>query len=142
MRALEERKKALDEERGDIEAKLAGLDSALVVLEQTYRVTNSPRGLDALREQMEPADGMTERIRKILTACPRREFTPVEVRDVLGATGFDVKDRSNAMAEIHTVLKRIEQADPRVASLKNSEGNTVYVYNPNVRERKMATVSR
>ena len=53
--------------------------------------------------------GLTDACRVVLkgTAHP---MTPVEVRDRLGAIGFDLSKYTNPLAAIHTVLKRLGEA--------------------------------
>jgi hypothetical protein len=53
--------------------------------------------------------GLTDRVRTVLRAAFSRALSPVEVRDAVVESGFNVPPgRSNFMAEIHTILKRLE----------------------------------
>jgi hypothetical protein len=69
--------------------------------------------------------GMTDAISRILqsTAAP---LTPVEVKESLSSTGFDLTNYSNALASIHTILKRLGQTEN--VEVTNKDGKTAYVW--------------
>jgi hypothetical protein len=54
--------------------------------------------------------GLTDACRMVLNAAGH-PLTAVEVRQQLEAMGFDVSKYSNDLAPIHTVLKRLTEAD-------------------------------
>lgn len=54
--------------------------------------------------------GLTDACRVALRAAGR-PMTVVEVRDRLAATGFDLEKYANALAAIHTTLKRLAESD-------------------------------
>jgi hypothetical protein len=90
------RRKGLDE-------KIKVLEEAIAILAPAYETENCaspvlPRALN---------DGMTARIYEILVNNGDREFSPTDIRDLLVAGGFSLDGRSNPMAEIHQVLKRL-----------------------------------
>jgi hypothetical protein len=68
--------------------------------------------------------GLTDACRLVLKGAGR-PMTPVEVRDRLGAIGFDLSKYASSLAAIHTVLKRLAEADEvRFAEL----GSGKFVY--------------
>ncbi len=74
-------------------------------------------------DDTEPA-GFTETIRRLLR--DRREgFTPLELRGAMAEAGIDLSTQSNAMASIHSVLKRLE-ASGDVQSKPGPDGQTLY----------------
>jgi hypothetical protein len=79
-------------------------------------------------------DGLTFRIRAALRAQPKEYFTPVEVRDLVEASGFDLAGRSNVMAEVHQILKRIG-ADPQFVSKTHEDGTIAYGFDPSKPKR-------
>jgi hypothetical protein len=57
------------------------------------------------REEM----GLTDAIRNILQADPKRSFTPIQIRDRLQELGFDFSEyTSNPLSSVHSVLKRFK----------------------------------
>ena len=56
-----------------------------------------------------PVTGMTGCIRRILTEA-REPLTAGEVRDRREEIGFDLKSYSNALATIHTILRRLAES--------------------------------
>ena len=78
--------------------------------------------------------GMTERIRAILKGA-NGMLEPTHVRDALVRTGFNLEGRSNPMAEIHTVLKRLAEKNKRVIT-KEVEGVVYYGFDVEVPSAK------
>ena len=74
--------------------------------------------------------GFTDTIRQLLRAN-RDGFTPTELRNALTAAGFDLSSQSNAMASIHSVLKRLKKSREVVSvqELRNDDYETVYKWN-------------
>jgi hypothetical protein len=68
--------------------------------------------------------GLTDACRMVLKGSGR-PMTPVEVRDRLGAIGFDLSKYASSLAAIHTVLKRLAEAD-EVRSAELGPGKFVY----------------
>jgi hypothetical protein len=83
-------------------------------------IYNAPR-------DFEEGTGMTERIRAILRANKDTVMTPTDVRDALVETGFSVEGRSNVMAEIHTILKRLVSKNRRI-KVTEKDGAAYYGY--------------
>lgn len=66
--------------------------------------------------------GLTEACKTSLR-CAGAPMTPLEVRDRLQSTGFDLKRYSNPLAAIHTVLRRLtESGDARRRPASRSKG--------------------
>lgn len=60
--------------------------------------------------------GLTEACRTVLRAAGNRGLEPMEVRKELRHFHFPIDEYSNAMASIHTVLKRlVESGEVRIA---------------------------
>ncbi|MGA2147631.1 MAG: hypothetical protein ABSH49_22010 [Bryobacteraceae bacterium] len=78
--------------------------------------------------QVEERLGMTPRIRAILRANEGIHLYPAQVRDLLLETGFKAEGRSNLMAEIHQVLKRIKQASRGKVTSRDTEVGTAYKF--------------
>jgi hypothetical protein len=87
--------------------------------------------------EVEEDAGMTERILAILKAGNNFEMTPTQVRDRLVETGFKLQGRSNPMAEIHTVLKRLAQKRKRIG-VTERDGVIYYFYDNGVPLKKGA----
>jgi hypothetical protein len=69
-----------------------------------------------------------------------RYMTPIEIRDTLAASGFDLSTYSNPLASIHGVLKRI--AESGSAEKHEKGGTTLYKWNLQRNEaRTSATTS-
>lgn len=65
--------------------------------------------------------GITEAVRNALQPAWQR---PMEIRDAVEAAGYDLAEYGNAMASIHTVLKRLVAAGQ--AETKSEDGKTLY----------------
>src|ERR1035441_5332401 len=114
------RRKGLDE-------KIKVLEEAIAILAPAYETENCaspvlPRALN---------DGMTARIYEILVNNGDREFSPTDIRDLLVAGGFSLDGRSNPMAEIHQVLKRLAKNNDlfvRALQASGRRGTVSYKY--------------
>jgi len=103
LELVAEYRKAVEE----IDAKIASLDLAYKVLREQYDPDYVAEGF------IEPGFtelGMTDQIRALLFASPYKSFTPVLLRDLLVGLGVNLKGRSNPLAEIHTVLRRLVES--------------------------------
>lgn len=103
----DEYRKALDAATREYEALLAErarIDARIARLAQTM---GSLMRLCNLQPTVQW--GLTDAVRAVLQAAGH-PLTAVEVRDQLGAMGFDLSRYSNDLASIHTVLKRLNQA--------------------------------
>ena len=69
--------------------------------------------------------GLTDACRTVLRSAGR-PMTAVEVRDRLSAVGLDLDRYSNALASVHTVLKRLTESGE--AALSESDETTRLAY--------------
>jgi hypothetical protein len=99
---------ALLDEQAQIEQRLGYIVSRIQVLRKTILSLG-----ELLGEEFEPETvGITEAIRKILqdSADERGSYTsPVGVRNALQKNAFPLSEYKNALAVIHTTLKRLEE---------------------------------
>ena len=72
------------------------------------------------------AYGLTDACKTSLR-CAGVPMTPLEVRDRLQSTGFDINRYSNPLAAIHTVLRRLTEAGELRRRVSRSKGVT-YVF--------------
>jgi hypothetical protein len=88
---------ALGEQRREIDTRLAQLAQTIGTLNRLCGFTPTVYW------------GLTDACRLVLKGAGH-PMTPMEVRDRLEAIGFDLSKYSNAVAGIHTVLKRLHEA--------------------------------
>src|SRR5687767_11107774 len=69
------------------------------------------------------AYGLTEACKTSLR-CAAAPMTPLEVRDRLQSTGFDINRYSNPLAAIHTVLRRLTESGEVRRRVSRSRGVT------------------
>jgi hypothetical protein len=109
LRKLKTQVAILLKEREDIDVQLENIRQSIAGLLQFRRATlgASPEW-EAWSSSTFGRLGLTDACRNVLKAEPRREFRPVEVKERLGASGFDFSEyKSNPLSAIHTVLKRL-----------------------------------
>jgi hypothetical protein len=100
-------KRALDaaiREYEQVSAEHAALDTRLTQLKQSIATLTKLCGYEPTVQL-----GLTEACRMVLRNAGR-PLTALEVRDRLVAIGLDMDRYSNALASIHTVLKRMHEA--------------------------------
>jgi len=117
-------------------ARLADVMTALGPLAGEKLVLNEviTEFLKTLKQSEALEVGITERIRQILESKPQQGFYPMMVRSELEAGKYDLGKHPNAMATIHSVLKRlVEQQYARL--LGAADGKTAYAWNPNAPKR-------
>ncbi|MEZ5320227.1 MAG: hypothetical protein R2752_22685 [Vicinamibacterales bacterium] len=71
--------------------------------------------------------GLTDACRTALR-CAGKPLTAVEVRDRLAGTGFDLDRYANALAAVHTVLKRLEQSGEAALVPADETTRTAYEF--------------
>jgi len=128
-------KKAIEDSKRKLRGLVSQRDSTNADIERTKRaiqalayMLDNPEEtsseLSELEEILGPV-GLTDAVRRTLQASTAKGMTPVEVRDALDNSGFDLSGYDNALASIHTTLKRLVKAeDARVAIIDGDE--TVY----------------
>lgn len=110
LRALGEEKARLDRQRAEVDQAMAfvrGKAIALGDLVHEEPPADSPLG--QLLKQFEEM-GLTDACREILKGS-KEAMTPTEVRDALVRMGYDLKKYKNALASIHTILKRLGRSN-------------------------------
>jgi hypothetical protein len=85
------------QQKSDLDARLAQLGESIGTLTRLCGYTPTV------------AYGLTDACKTALR-CAKAPLTPLEVRDRLQATGFDVNRYSNPLAAIHTVLRRLTES--------------------------------
>ena len=101
-------------------AERAAIDTRLAQLQQTIGTLTRLCGLEPTVPW-----GLTDACRTLLRAAGR-PLTPVEVRDRLAAVGFDLSRYANALAAVHTVVKRL--AESGEAAPVDDETRTAYEF--------------
>lgn len=96
--SLSQRKREIELEMEKIEQLFHG---NLGVIPAAERV-NFLQGL----EQVMPA-GLTDRVRLAFKNAYPKGLTPIQLRDALLASGVSLSQYSNAMATVHTVIRRL-----------------------------------
>jgi hypothetical protein len=69
--------------------------------------------------------GLTDACREILKAS-KEPMTPTEVRDVLIKMGYDLKKYKNALASIHTILKRLGSSSGVWTTVRQKDKKVAY----------------
>jgi len=85
-------------------ADRAALDTRIAHLQQTIGTLNKLCGFEPTVPM-----GLTEACRMVLRSAGS-PLTPIEVRERLRSFGFDLDKYANALAAIHTVLKRMTES--------------------------------
>jgi hypothetical protein len=126
--------------RAEVDEKIKALQEAIALLKPIYErpISDNLSLLDRMNQDL----GMTDRIRSILIENPKTEISPTKMRDLVGLTGFKLQGRSNPMAEIHTILKRLVDADNRFSSRRTQEGETLYKFDPSVQRVRFVETSK
>lgn len=114
----------LEIQREGIEQRIAQLKRIILA---TSPLVSQDSGIFGMSDSLIidfQASGITNSCRDVLRLA-NRPLTPLEVRDALARNGLDLTNQKNAMASIHTVLKRLkEQGDVKVTT--PSDGGTAY----------------
>jgi hypothetical protein len=97
-------------EKAALERELDDREKRIAVLERTVNFLAPLVGEKAVTAAAPENAGMTDSIREILRKSPE-PITASEIRDSLEKLGFDMKSYSNPLATVHTVLRRLAEAD-------------------------------
>lgn len=122
---------ALLEQKSLIDSKIAAIEQTIQILEPTYGKTPVWPSLAANLLLTANELGLTFAVRKVLESRPNTELSPVSVRDHAVMAGYSFEERSNPMAEVHQILKRLAESDPRFVAVPQS-GGTCYKFDPSV----------
>ena len=138
LRMTNSYKKAIEDSKKDLRKLVSQRDEINLKIERKQAVIKAlANALDDPAEafaQIEEMDeivapvGLTDKIRIVLRSS-MDGFTAVDVRNMLEALKFDLSDYSNALATIHTTLKRLERAK-EVKSEITPTGDKVYILQP------------
>jgi predicted transcriptional regulator len=106
--------------------QVKGIEKRIARLKQTIA------SLDALIEGEEPVAKLNQNRQNNLRQACREALkiangprTAKEVRDWLASSGYELSDQRNALASIHTVLKRLVKAKEAIA-VTTKDGKTTY----------------
>ena len=99
------------QQKSDIDARLAQVAESVGTLTRLCGYTPTV------------AYGLTEACKTSLR-CAAAPMTPLEVRDRLQSTGFDINRYSNPLAAIHTVLRRLTASGEVRRRASRSKGVT------------------
>lgn len=118
-------------EREDLENRLDEGNYRIDKLQEAVRGLSALCGLDYQAEYpglFPPApdihEGLTEKVRSIFAVNDRIYFSAIDIRDRLKKLGFPIEKYSNALATIHTVLRRLYKAEE--IKSEDREGKTYY----------------
>jgi hypothetical protein len=78
-------------------------------------------------DEIEPEIGFTDAVRKVMHTPPLEFLSPIQVRDRLIETGFNLDKYTNPMASIHTILKRLVRSGQ--VDETDEEGRMYYMGN-------------
>ena len=123
----------LEIRREDIEKRIQHLKRTIVAAEPLAMLTGT--GANEFLVGLE-AEGITDACRQVLRASGKW-MTPLAVRSALEANGLDLSKQANAMASIHTVLKRLK-AKGEVKVARDSDGGTVYRWRASLFRRRLS----
>jgi len=101
---------ALQSEKAELESALEDREKRIAMLERTVNFLAPMVGEEPAPAVAAENAGMTGSIREILKKSPE-PLTASEIREGLEKLGFDMKSYSNPLATIHTVLRRLAEAE-------------------------------
>lgn len=83
-------------------------------------------------EMLKVPENITEAVKIALfvATSQSKRLTPIQVKEQAEQRGFDFSDYTNPMASIHSILKRMKDADPPEASLDEDTGTWAYLGAP------------
>ncbi len=80
-------------------------------------------------ELLKVPENITEAVKiTLFLATARKEgLTPIQIREQAHERGFDFSSYTNPMASIHTILKRMKEANPPHVALDEKTGTYTYI---------------
>lgn len=80
-------------------------------------------------EMLKIPDNITEavKITLFLARARKKSLTPVQIKEEAEARGFNFSGYTNPMASIHSILKRMKEADPPQVSFDENGGTYTYL---------------
>lgn len=128
--AMEAREK-LETEREAIDRKIVKLREGVIGL-GTLCGYNRAAVIANFRELfpnlIDPDVGITDVVRKVLSVEKNYYLTPVQIKEKLAASGYDISNQKNILASLHTILKRLKAQGQVVTGTR--DGKTVYKWKP------------
>ena len=123
----------LMEQREEMEVALEKVDDRITGLQMTVDSLSGLLNIDPKEkyphlfpDEISPDVGFTDAVRDVLRSAPGHiHMTPVEVRNRLIEKKFNLRKYKNALASIHTILKRLYEMG-EVTSLNMDEGKRIY----------------
>ena len=94
------------------EARVAGLQSARATLTALY--VGTPAEFDKL----------SDACRSVLKANAGKSMSPLEIRDTLHKSNYNLKKHTNPLASIHSVLKQMAESDNSDVKSKDAKDGT------------------
>lgn len=127
-------KKMLEAMKGDLFKKQQELGNCIKQQEQLEKEIASVRQITVALSKMvgeefveEDALGLTDAIRQAFKANDK-PMSAINMRVTLEQLGYDISKYGNALASIHTVIKRLVLKKEIVQKGTNSESKAVYVW--------------
>ena len=111
---------SLEIKREAINKRIAHLKQAILVAQSLAKDSDT---YSALTVEIDVV-GITDSCREVLKASDKW-MSPLAVRSALESKGLDLSKQRNAMASIHTVLKRLKAQGDAVSGTA-SDGGTIY----------------
>ena len=108
--------------KADMEQQISALEQSEKLLEPVYGRVPLSQLLAGLGPLITEDAGLTDKIRELLRASFPAAIAPTAIRDMLVSTGQITpppSERSNFLAEIHNVLKRLVTQGDAVEVLRN-----------------------
>ncbi|HJQ30927.1 MAG TPA: hypothetical protein VJ866_02035 [Pyrinomonadaceae bacterium] len=121
LEQLRERRDVLDAEREEVNLEIVQVEQ--VVANLTPLVAEARREVPRVALKLLGLS-LSDACRQVLQAL-NRHMTPIEVRDTLDASGYDLSQHKNPLASIHGVLKRLAEAGDAEAITHDVRG-TMY----------------
>jgi hypothetical protein len=121
--ALDEKRDAMDKRIIRLRKGLLGLGALCSLTSEQVREAHP----ELFPDSIDPDTGLSDAVREVLKTSDSF-ISPVFIRDFLRDNGYEISKYKNALASIHTVLKRLRSQGEVFDS--NREGRTVYKWNP------------
>jgi hypothetical protein len=100
-------------QRAECDRRIEALQKAVKILEPIYRQTGTATA--SVELLLRSSDlGLTDRVRAILQAS-ERPLSPTQVRERVQDSGLDLSEYSNPLATVHSVLRRLVEAQQVIA---------------------------
>jgi len=125
-------REVLDERRDIIDKRISRLRQGVFGIATLCGISRDDvkeRHSELFPDSIDPDTGLTDAVREVLYAHEETFVSPVFIRDFLKTSGYEITKYKNALASIHSVLKRLKTQGEVLDS--NREGRTVYKWAKN-----------